>query len=272
MCAILPTVVRVRPEEELARRCIGAALDGVEVVHHDDQSQDGMYDLEIRRRGDQVAAVEVTQVLDAQPAVAWKMLNSSGRWIEPALAGGWAIRLRPDARVKPLKAELPKFLRALEDAGVRTVRVGSVARSPVEQRAGELGIIRASQSDTDFPGSIYPMPEQTFDKTTGYAADTGDALAEWVGEWLRQSIRSDNLTKLRRSGADERHMFILLPSMADVEFRVTELFLRRDAPLPTAPPDLPPEITHIWVASVWASSGMRWSPLAAWESFATLND
>jgi hypothetical protein len=113
------------------------------------------------------------------------------------------------------------------------------------------------------------MPEQTFDKTTGYAADTGDALAEWVGGWLRQSIRGDNLTKLRRSGADERHMFILLPSMADVEFRVTELFMRSDAPLPSVPPDLPPEVTHVWVISVWGHSGMRWSPESGWESFAT---
>jgi hypothetical protein len=113
------------------------------------------------------------------------------------------------------------------------------------------------------------MPEQTFDKTTGYAAETGDNLARWVGTWLREPVRSDNLTKLGRSGAGERHMFILLPSMAEVEFGVTELFMRSDAPLPAAPPDLPAEVTHVWVASVWGYPGMRWSPEAGWESFAT---
>jgi hypothetical protein len=265
-------VARLRPEEELALRCIEAALDGVEVVHHDDQSQAGMYDLEIRRRAAPAAAVEVTQVLDAEPAVAWKMLNSSGRWIEPSLVGGWAVRLRHDVRVVPLKGELPKFLRALEDAGIQTVRGGPSARTQQEQRAEQLGIIRASQSDTNFPGSIYPMPEQTFDKTTGYAAETGDALAEWVGGWLLEPVRSDNLTKLGRSGAEERHMFILLASMADVDFRVTELFMRSDAPLPAVPPDLPSEVTHVWAASVWGYPGMRWSPEAGWESFATRLD
>jgi hypothetical protein len=263
------SVARVRREEEAARRCIGAALDGVVVVWHDDQSQAGMYDLEIRRAGDRVAAVEVTQVLDSEPAVAWDMLNSTGRWIAPVLDGGWAVRLRPEVRVKPLRVELPKFLAALEQAGVRSVGVGSWAPGPLQQRAEELGIIHASQSGTEFPGSIYPMPAQTFDKTTGYAADTGDALAEWVGDWLRQPIRSDNLAKLRRSGAAECHMFIILPPMADAEFGVTELFVRGDAPLPTVPPDLPPEVTHVWVAGAWGYPGMRWSPEAGWERFAT---
>jgi hypothetical protein len=262
-------VAHLRPEEELALRCIEAALDGVEVVHHDDQSEAGMYDLEIRSREVPMGAVEVTQALDAEPAVAWKMLNSSGRWTEPSLIGGWAVRLRPDVRVAPLKAGLPEFLRALEHAGIQTVRGGPSARTQPERRAEELGIRRASQSATNFPGSIYPMPEQTFDKTTGYAADTGDALAEWVGEWLRGAVRSDNLHKLCRSGLKERHMFILLPSMADVDFRVTELFMRSNAPLPTVPPELPSEVTHVWVASVWGFPGMRWSPEAGWELFAT---
>jgi hypothetical protein len=265
-------VARLRPEEELALRCIEATLDGVEVVHHDDQSEAGMYDLEIRRQAQPTAAVEVTQVLDVEPAVAWKMLNSSGRWIEPSLVGGWAVRLRHDVRVRPLRTELPMFLRALEDAGVRTIRGDRIARTQHEQRADELGIISASQSDTKFSGSIYPMPEQTFDKTTGYAAETGDALAEWVGEWLREPVRSDNLTKLGRSSAEERHMFILLPAMADVEFRVTELFMRRDAPVPTRAPDLPPEVTHVWVAGAWGYPGMRWSPNGGWELFATKLD
>jgi hypothetical protein len=30
----------------------------------------------------------------------------------------------------------------------------------------------------------YPTIDQPWDKTTGYAADTGDALAEWLGEWV----------------------------------------------------------------------------------------
>src|SRR5262249_7398179 len=128
------------------------------------------------------------------------------------------------------------------------------------------------QSGTQYPGSIYPMPEQTFDKLTGYAASTGDALSEWVGDWLRDPVRSDNLTKLGRSGATARHMFIVLPSMADALFRVTELFVRSDAPLPTAAPDLPPEVTHVWVAGVWGSPGMRWSLDAGWQRFATRPD
>ena len=50
---------------------------------------------------------------------------------------------------------------------------------------------------------------------------------------------------------------------------VSDLLIAPDAPLPTIPPVLPAEITHVWAASTWDSgNGFRWSPDKAWERFA----
>jgi hypothetical protein len=154
---ILSRVREPRADEVWARACIRAALGGVDVRYHDDGSRDGMYDLEVRTGDRVVAAVEVTSVLDAPPTVLWNLLNSDGRWIDEGLAGGWAVALGPRARAKRIKAELPAFLKMLEQTGVRHVLVGSRHPGPVEQRAARLGITDMVQSSTDFPGSIYPL-------------------------------------------------------------------------------------------------------------------
>jgi hypothetical protein len=85
---------------------------------------------------------------------------------------------------------------------------------------------------------------------------------------MHQPENAHNLKKLGRSGAPERHMFIVIPGFPDTPFGVTELLTRDDAPLPSLPPKLPSEVTHVWAASTWGVGyGMRWSPARGWEAF-----
>ena len=260
-----------RPEEEWARVCIERALgDEVEVSHHDDGSADSMYDIAVANAGDLVAAVEVTGVWDPPVDVLWKLLNSDGRWIDDRLAGGWIVGLKPGANAKRIRANLPAFLQKLESVGVRNLLVAPWGHGPFDNEAEQLGIIHLHQGATAFPGSIYPLAEQEHDKTGGYVADTGDALPRWLGWWLRDPVRADNVRKLSASGAPEHHMFVVFPPFADAPFGVTDLLMRRDAPLPTLSPDLPDEVTHASAASAWGGgAGMRWSPDAGWHRFAT---
>jgi hypothetical protein len=77
-----------------------------------------------------------------------------------------------------------------------------------------------------------------------------------------------NLEKLARSGADERHLFLILPGFAEARFAVIDLLMRDGAPLPDTDPELPPEVTHVWTVSTWRDgSGMRWSPDEGWLRF-----
>lgn len=134
--------------------------------------------------------------------------------------------------------------------------------------ARDLGVVWMHRSGTDFPGSIYPTLALPAERTGGFVADTGDALAVWVSEFLDGDRRRDVRNKLARSEAHERHAFLILPALATAEFGVVDLLMRDGAPLPNEAPALPNEVTHVWAMSTWSSGqGMRWSPTDGWSFF-----
>ena len=62
--------------------------------------------------------------------------------------------------------------------------------------------------------------------------------------------------------------FVVVATLPGLAFAVGDLLMRDDAPLPTVAPELPPEITHAWVASAWdAGLGFRWAPQSGWGTF-----
>jgi hypothetical protein len=187
------------------------------------------------------------------------------RWVERDLAEGWTVHVKPHAC--RLRRDLPPFLRELEQAGIRAFPVA-------EAELGKLplppsGLISARQTETAYPGSIYVWPRQPTDEIAGFSPATGDALAEWLGDFLLARPREDVRSKLARSAAKTRHAFVVMSSLSGVPFAVTDLLIADDAPLPTVAPDLPEEVTDAWVASVWDTGvGFRWSSSAQrWQTF-----
>ena len=263
----------LRPEEQWAREIIAYALR-VPVVQHDDGTVEGMHDLDVLYPDRPCAAVEVTTAADGESIALWNLLNGGGRWIEPTLRGGWAVSLLPTARAKRVRKELPPLLEMLERSGIKEVHVGHFRADPaLVQLASDLGVSDLSQSDTNFPGSIYPTVELGSDRSGGMVAETGEALGTWVGEFLLGDERRDVREKLLRSGAEERHAFVIVPSFARVGFSVMELLMRDDAPLPEASPALPVEVNRLWMTSSWSSGrGMRWSPDQGWSYFDKIVD
>lgn len=259
----------LRPEEEWARMMVGRCLEA-DVVQHDDGSIEGMHDLDIVYSDGSTAAAEVTAAADGDSIALWNLMNSSGRWVEPELRGGWMITLLPSARAKRIRLELPALLRQLERSGVGEVRAAASWR-PAEGLLAtlrDLDIVRMHQSGTDFPGSIYVTLELPIERTGGFVADNGDALANWIGEFLHDDARADVRRKLWTAGTTERHAFVILPGFATAEFAVVDVLMRDDCGLPTVDPSLPDEITHVWAVSTWRSGmGMRWSPDAGWTYF-----
>jgi hypothetical protein len=111
-------------------------------------------------------------------------------------------------------------------------------------------------------------PERPLEQMGGISPSTGDPMARWLREWITDPPRADNLRKLAGSGAPERHLFAVVPGFNSGSFAVSDLLISPGAPLPTVPPVLPEEITHVWAASTWDSGdGVRWSPGAGWERF-----
>jgi hypothetical protein len=263
-------MVKLRSDELWAAACIHAALPGVTVGQHDNNMASNMHDLDLSIGGGRTfGAIEITAAVDETLIKGQKVLDRrDGRWCEPELAGGWAVNLRPEARLNRLSQELPPLLRALEEDGFTSL--DQTLPDELRARLAKLGVTRADQYGTDFRGSIYPMLEMPTDRMGGWVASTGDALSDWISEWVVGPSRSDNLTKLRRSAAPERHLFVIVPGfVGTAPFSIGDLLLRVDAPLPTTSPRLPAEITHVWIMGTWANRhGFRWSPDSGWVLFA----
>jgi hypothetical protein len=260
---------QLRSEEAWVKACIEQELPDVQVDQHDDGSQPSMYDLQITYPDGSVAAVEITAAMDERQMTVRQFTRGHGtRWEEPNLVGGWDVRVSAPDVPKDFTKQLPGLLRDLEQAG-RTVVQGDKSSSDQPAVLTEsLGVIEARQWQTVHPGSIYVMPERPFDPSAGCVPSTGDELANWLGPWVADPIRSDNLGKLANSGATERHLFALVPSFTPAPDAVIHLLAWPDAPLSQVAPSLPPEITHIWVMGTWDSGdGFRWSADGGWTRF-----
>jgi hypothetical protein len=193
---------RRRGEELWVAAMVRAALGRV-VLHHDDGSRDGMYDLRLASEGVE-GAMEVVAAADAESIEFWNLMNGRDtRWVEEDLDGGWLVVVNPAARVRRLRKELPSLLAALEGAGVARMRTTRHAPGGVDRLAVELGLHSAHQSGTDFKGSIYVTVKRDPEFTVGAVAATGDPLAAWLGEFLNSPSCADVRRKLQASGLDE---------------------------------------------------------------------
>lgn len=251
----------LRGEEEWLRQCIEAATPGSTVTQHDDGSTNSMHDLDIFIAGERVGAVEISAAVDPQALQLWRLVTSPGQWTDPTLTGGWIVSLARTARARTLKRELPALLRALESQGVRRLEDQTYGAAAVERQYAEtLGIESAYQSPTDHPGSVYVQVNPLPDQRGGGAPATADAVAEWVSQWLRRDDQRDNLDKLARSGAAQRHMAILVASVSPAPFAVNYALIDNEVLLPTTALELPDDLTHCWIVSSWsAGRGLVWS-------------
>lgn len=251
------------------KACLEAALPGIDVQQHDDGTKPRMHDLDLVQGGERFGAVEVTAAADADSIELWKVFTRRGRWVEPQLVGGWVVHLRPSARAKRVRAEVPSLLAGLQTAGIREIQSTAHPQTTSEIAADRLGLVYAWHGDAKISGTIFLNVEQPPEKTTGMVADTGDALADWLGGWLLGADQADNLAKLSNSGASERHIFVIFPTYSTAPFDVSDLLNRTAAPIPTSPPQLPPAVTHVWAMSTWnTGDGIRWSPDTVWSRFA----
>ena len=182
------------------------------------------------------------------------------------------LHLEPAARAKRLLAELPAFLRELEGQGITKIQsqLGpQEVPESIEGRARALGIVSGNQSGTSFPGSIYLTIERSPERSGGAVDSTGSAVPGWVRDFLLDPHQRDVLGKLARSGASERHAFILVPGFSSAPFGVVDMLWRDENDVvPTTSPDLPDQVTHVWLMAFWTTgSGLRWSPDRGWERF-----
>jgi len=142
----------LRPEEEWVRRLLEVEL-GVPVNQHDDGSRPALHDLDVIDGELERAAVEATAAVDAESRELWNVVNGDDRWVDSDLVGGWSVHVKPNARGLSARTRWPSRIReGIREGRAFRARVGDLG---FEVAARRLGVVHATQSDTDFPGSIY---------------------------------------------------------------------------------------------------------------------
>lgn len=257
-----------RAEERLAMKVIGSVLPGAVVALHDDNSSAGLFDLTLTYPDGLSAAVEVTTATDGVITAQWEAIRRpSARWIDGSLVGGWRVCLRPGIDIRRVRSQLPHLLRRLEADGTTMVIVDGSCRGEHHEAARRIGATYLFQSETDHPGSIYPDIELPLDRSGGWEQPTVNAIAEWIGEFLRAPEQEDNLRKLAISTRTERHLFVILHTFTTAPFTVSGPLMFDDQRVPVVAPSLPGQVTHLWMMSAWSSGGIRWDPTTGWARY-----
>jgi hypothetical protein len=155
-------------------------------------------------------------------------------------------------------------LRYLEERDVRNVRVGHLFKrcdSRLLQELESLGIRHASCFRMPGTGRVHI----TMEGSGGRVDSAGSALPQWIKEFLCDPKWGDVLFKLRHTSAQERWVFVPV-ALSGAPWSVESYLTGELECLPATEPNLPSPVTGIWVASTFATHGVRWDN-AGWRSF-----
>jgi hypothetical protein len=259
-----------RPPRDLETRAaalIKAALPRVQVQQHDPGGGPVQtYDFDLLHDNGTVEALEVTEATDkslrdAQGARAAKVPDAV--LPAPGLRRSWHLYPTTRTRFASLTGCVP-LLAQLEQAGVgrfsADLDAGPSGAGPVAVLASRFGLnAGVAWSETTDPKLVVALPNN-LDLRVEQPNDPGRSVVEAVEI---EAHKPDNIAKLERSGATERHLLVWV----DVDNALPWQDLDRGQ-LPVALPSLPAAVTTVWVATT-GSHGKpilwRARPPEAWE-------
>lgn len=196
--------------EELARRIVEKELQRP-VVINDDGSAPGMYDLRVGPADAPEVAIECVGAVDQTYTETWNVGPARGP-LRLSIKGDWIVEIAPTARVKAVKKGIELLLQEIESRGLENVYVDYRLEwqdAELFRKFDSLNITHALCYSQQGSGKVH----LTMPGNGGAVDDRGRALPGWVGEFLRDPLRQDVLGKLQRSGAPERHAFLIVTLM-----------------------------------------------------------
>jgi len=229
---------------------------GLALLHNDDNSAGGEVDYLIVEDDDVVGALEIGR--DTSRAGRRDGPRTMS-FPAPALDNSWDLTCSPDAvpTWTELKQTVIPVLQRMEIGG-RTA--GGPWRGSSRQSDRELAalhVLNAEVAPTVPPGSTptvrvdvawgdpsLPAPETPLAQLEQWLAEPGDDQA---------GMRA----KLRVTGLAARHVFVW------TDIYTTDGAGRWLDELPDRDPDLPAEVTHVWLAS--GTTGWTWAPGRGWR-------
>jgi hypothetical protein len=261
--------------EYVAARVV-ARFTGEAVTIQDDGSSPAMPDIRIDYADARVGYVEVWKDLDEPYAAMTRGISEHGFEISGGDLGRvWVLEVSGRFRTKDAGTTVPALLAALTAEG-NTFSYGGVAEFLSEhpsahvQTALRMGIVTlSSRPMNDGEESVIHLGPQGIN---GPANVTWEPFLGWIKETLSSDNRNmvGNRRKLAAAGGDERHAFLGVTFSSPwtvfdaLSFHVHTLPWERSQ-LPSLPPELPAEITHLWLMNAQAPERcLAWYPDRGW--------
>jgi hypothetical protein len=239
--------------ETRAQRIIQRELQR-RVELHDTGRESGMYDLRIGDAAAPEVAIECVGAVDPIRTETWNIGPARGP-LSLALSGDWHVAIRPDARVKGIRARIEGLLQKCEEQQLTDFL-------PFDSRPKRMDPSLFSEFTALGIASISCFRAGGYGQVhlgmtgIGGAVDTqGTEVPRWISQFLRAPEREDVLLKLNRSGAAECHVYVPV-SFGGVPWAVESYLGRRFEALPSSAPDLPAPVTAVWLA--YGFNGLRW--------------
>lgn len=209
------------------------------------EQSNGECDFDIKYHDGRLAALETTSSVhraELEMLAAIKK-QTKGTTAFPArrCQHNWMITVRPPARVSVLGEKLDSYLSALENEGINNFSLSDLHTPSVMELCEVLGVEHGTVITASPPPALYLTPSGE-----GGLIDSSSA----IDAGRREAWKSDNRKKLGGSGANERHLAVYI----DLSDASAWTAMHWSEP-PKAPPELPDEVTHIWLLAEGESSG-----------------
>ncbi len=237
--------------------------DGGEVI---DETAGNCPDFRIHYADGRSAIGEVSWATNQQVREQWGLVLQQ-KWPEivelPNSRGSWVVQLSAEVRIKKFLQEIGSLVDHLGSLGVCRLEIYSGwPRDEAAEWARSLGVKRIERIEGDRDQVRYVLSGIGVVGTP-----EPNLVAEWVGEFLKQPDKLDICDKLRPFADAEKHVFLIVGAAASYE--VQTLTQHFHGALPTADPQLPPWVSHLWLFPEWTleeslGSGM-WSQERSWS-------
>jgi hypothetical protein len=229
----------MRREEITAARLIEKAIPGAKMVPNVHQSHNEWdYDLVVEN---QRFPVEITRSTSAKresmyDAILGKDGERQGIPRKHARFA-WMIDVTPLTRVRAVRQHADRLLADVEAEGRNQFDVRhDIATSPAVRAISDRIGVRYGESFSTSDGATHQilLPSDSATLTSAHVVEAVE----------RELCKSDNRTKLGRSQAPERHLFV---HITDLSYPAQSSM--KQCGLPSQPLQLPPEMTHVWVST-----------------------
>ncbi len=213
-----------------------------------------MYDADVVLPNNRRIAMEITTVTDGQFMETWRLADRLD-WVLDGLVGRWYVSIRPSCNLHELRRQLPGVLNDARAIGQTKIIV--------QHHPADLAQIHSQLSQLSVRLAVHLEGGEDGEVLLAPAGEAGATSPDLIADAVTiEANKPDNVLKLFRAEAHERHLFIWLMSSQHQLMAAITLDM-----LPSAQPDLPECVDVIWVAPAYdpPAAVLRYSRDDGWS-------